>query len=258
MVLRYLFKSALLPPLLQFWVLLAAWVIRKRYPKVSRGLVIFSIGSLLLLCFPWFAKGLIAWNEAVEPLRPQDWASTADSVDAIVVLSGGSYRQGPEFAEDQTGMNTLVRLRYAAHLYRQKPVPILVTGGVVWGESSEAEMMANTLVEKFSVPVQWQEREGRTTWENALFSWSLLQQELSSLRRPPRIALVTQAFHMKRSVWAFERVGFEVLPAPTRYQYTDSASRPLIRLLVPSSQALVQNRQVLHEWLGLLTYRLLH
>ena len=123
----------------------------------------------------------------------------------IVVLGGGRDRDDPAWGADQPSPLALERLRYAARLARASGLPLLTSGGLHFGEPpSEAKIMADTLKRDFGVDVRWQEEESRTTWENATFSAKLLQP--AGVRR---VLLVTQASHMPRARWCFERAGFE-------------------------------------------------
>lgn len=250
MLIRYLIKSSLLPPLVNFLMLLLAWLIRKQYPDLSRVMMVVGLGSLILLTIPWVAMSLVKINENLAPLNLEQ----AEGAQAIVVLSGGSYIDPPEFDQHQTGIHTLLRLRYAAWLYHRLDIPILVTGGDAFGRgASEAEIMANTLSEQFNVPVKWQERESRTTWENATLTKALLKPEESGGSK--KIILVTEAFHMRRSIWSFEEQGFEVVSAPTHFLYTGLEKKAHLAMFVPNATAFNNSRQVLHEWLGQLIYR---
>jgi uncharacterized SAM-binding protein YcdF (DUF218 family) len=63
-----------------------------------------------------------------------------------------------------------------------------------------------------------------------------------------RIALVTHAWHMERSVRLFERAGFTVLPAPMNAIAVESYA--MLNWL-PSADGLQDTRHVLREWLAL-------
>jgi uncharacterized SAM-binding protein YcdF (DUF218 family) len=69
-----------------------------------------------------------------------------------------------------------------------------------------------------------------------------------------RIVLVTSAWHMPRSVWCFESHGFEVIPAPVDYLTEQEAYD--LRSYLPRWTTLSDSGQALHEYLGLLWYRL--
>jgi uncharacterized SAM-binding protein YcdF (DUF218 family) len=126
---------------------------------------------------------------------------------------------------------------------------VLVSGGAPLGNpKTEAQLMRNVLEQEFRIPVQWSEEASHNTFENARYSFRLLQQH--GIRR---IYLVTHAWHMPRARKAFETAGFEVVPAPTafttRYQ-TD------LLAWIPQAEAMRDSRIYLREQIGRLWYRL--
>lgn len=168
---------------------------------------------------------------------------------AIVVLGGGTYFKAPEYATDTVDKIALERLRYAARLYRQTGIPILVTGGRPQGNAlSEARQMRSALSEDFRVPAKWLEEASDNTYENARNSRKILKSAGVNV-----IFLVTHAWHMPRARLAFERAGFTVIPAPTGFT---TPSRPVALSLIPSVTGLLSGRRFLHETAGILWYRL--
>ena len=106
---------------------------------------------------------------------------------------------------DLVGPVTLMRLRAAARLHRETGLPVLVSGGAPDGPGeSEARLMARSLKEDFGITARWLEEQSTNTAGNAILSAPLLHE--ANVRR---ILLVTDAVHMPRARWAFERVGLE-------------------------------------------------
>jgi uncharacterized SAM-binding protein YcdF (DUF218 family) len=69
-----------------------------------------------------------------------------------------------------------------------------------------------------------------------------------------RWLLVTSAFHMPRSIGAFRRAGFEVEAYPVDWRtrgWVDAAT-PFDKL----SAGLARTDLAVHEWIGLIAYRL--
>ena len=111
---------------------------------------------------------------------------------------------------DALGPLSLERVVLAARAYRQLHLPVAVSGGRVdKARSSEAALMKAALETDFAVPVAWSEDASRTTWENAVYTARLLQPG-----RDRTVVLVSQAWHLPRAIWAFERVGLQALPWP--------------------------------------------
>ena len=69
------------------------------------------------------------------------------------------------------------------------------------------------------------------------------------------IVLVTHAYHMARSMRAFEATGLRVVPAPHDWR-SGPPGLPYPRDFVPSAQAAQGTWLALHELLGGLWYRL--
>lgn len=248
----YLFlRSLLAPPGPQLLLVLAGlWYQRRSRRLLGGSLVALGLGSLYLLSTPigaaWLALGL----ERQPPLPddPRAWAGAG----AIVVLGGGRD-PAPEFGgQDLPNWWTASRLRYGAWLYRRTGLPLAVSGGQGPGDSEpEAAAMARSLQRDHVVNVRWVEGRSRTTWENAVQTRELLAKDGID-----RIVLVTQGLHMSRAAMAFRHAGFEVVPAPLDFVAPRVARRSPPLQVVPSPEAFMVSSQALHEYAGLVLYRL--
>jgi len=93
------------------------------------------------------------------------------------------------------------------------------------------------------------EDQSQTTAENAKFSAKLIQPTPQS-----RWLLVASAYHMPRAMGAFRKAGFNVLAFPV-----GNRTHGWTELWKPAAEATDNLRRIdvaVHEWLGLLTYRL--
>lgn len=236
----------LLPPLSLLLLLALGIFLFYRRSAVAKTLLLAGFGLLWIMSTPYFAEGALHLLEA----HTTALDSRHQSADAIVILGGGSYFYAPEYAGQNTiGEASLVRLRYGAKLQRETGKPILVTGGKPLGNSvSEAQQMRVVLEEDFHVPVRWIEDGSDNTFENALYSFRLLQS--AGIHK---IYLVTHAWHMPRSADIFRRAGFEIIEAPTAF-----TTRYEIDLLafLPRAESLHDSKIFVHELIGMLWYRL--
>ncbi|MFB4392025.1 MULTISPECIES: YdcF family protein [unclassified Pseudomonas] len=249
----FFIKQWLMPPGALFLLLLAAWWLRGRRPGLAAGCFVLGLGGLWLMSLPLVVQQAARQLETEAPLSVEEWAGLAARADAIVVLGSGRERGDPAWGgQDQPTGVALERMRYAAQLAKASGLPVLTSGGLHYGSPpSEAHLMAERMQADFGVAVKWKEEASRTTWENAKLSAQLLQPQ--GIRR---VVVVTQAWHMQRSRWSFERVGFEVLPAPVGFLGGDHA-RPFAGLL-PEGRALWRSGQLLNEVAGLVGYRLFY
>ncbi len=231
-----LLAAPLLPPLnLILLGSVGLWLLGKR-PRLGKFLAWAALALLSLLSTPLIANHLLAEMETPP-------ATIRPDVGAIVVLGGGRYLNAPEYGGNTVGQATLVRLRYAAHLYRLTHKPILVSGGKPdGGQQSEARLMAKTLRQDFHTPVRWIEGHSNNTNENAIDSVRLLRRAgIGS------IYLVTHAWHMPRAKMAFTHAGIQVVPAATGYTGTRPFS-PL--MLLPNASGLDHSAIAFHEIIG--------
>lgn len=253
MPLRFFIKQWLLPPGVLFLLLLAAWWWRRRRPRLAAACFTLGLGGLWLMSLPLTVEQVARTLETEPALALEGWAGLASRADAIVVLGAGRERGDPAWGGlDQPAYVALERMRYAAQLAKASGLPVLTSGGLHYGTPpSEAQLMADRLEADFGVKVSWKEEASHTTWENAEFSAKVLQP-----LGIKRVVVVTQAWHMQRSRWSFERAGFEVVPAPVGFLGRDHA-RPFAGLL-PENRAMWQSGQLLNEAAGLAGYRLFY
>jgi len=239
----YILKGILLPPALNLFALLIATIVL-RPSRLRSAICVLSVASLWVLSTPFVAD----WLARTLETRPAFVPSDNPAADAIVVLSASSYRDAPEYGgRDTIASDTLERIRYGAYLAHATGLPVAVTGGAVFDSDAVplGELMAKVLEQEYDADVRWVETESENTAQNAA--------KLRAILPVDRVILVTHALHMPRSVAVFEKVGFEVIPAPMGFR-TGEETRYDVFACLPSVSALAASRAVLHEWLGLLYY----
>jgi len=235
-------KQLLLPPLGLGWLLLLAWLLVRWRPGLARWLIALCVASVLALSLPAVSGFLIRGVEV------ESAASRFGSAHAIVILGGGrrlAFDAEGRVVDSAPGMLTLERVHAGARLARQTGLPVLVSSGKPDDfDPTEAEVMREVLARDFGVDAKWLEDESRNTVENAEFSARILLPQKVS-----RIILVTSAYHMRRSLLAFERAGFVVLPAPVN----PISSSPVMRWrdFVPNAPALLRSYYAFNEMGGI-------
>ena len=138
-------------------------------------------------------------------------------------------------------------MRAGAALHRSTGLPLLASGGIVDRAGPPiGVLMASGLAEDFATPVRWTDQSSADTWENAEQSAALLLPD--GVRS---VFVVTHAWHMRRALQAFRRVGLEAVPALVRRdRWPDITPSEF----VPRVSAWTQSYLGLHEWLGILYY----
>ena len=220
--------------------------------RCERRWRMFRLAGTLALIF-WLlsvwpvARGLTQGLEKGLSLPPEPHG------DVIVLLGGGLYADVP----DLTGRGTpsddmMTRLVMAVRLYRRLHLPVIVSGGSVYGKTTPEAVVDGRFLADLGIPQDQiiQETRSRDTRENALYCRKIIRQR--GFRSP---LLITSAYHMPRSIRAFQLAGVEVTPVPARF-VTGSAMPVSWSDWLPSASALWQSSAALHEYFGLLFYRL--
>jgi uncharacterized SAM-binding protein YcdF (DUF218 family) len=183
--------------------------------------------------------------------------------DAIVVLGGVTV---PAYPPQPTVHLTggADRLTYAAELYRTHHAALVIASGgrMPWsrGLPPEASQMS-LIMQMLGVPQSaiLEESASRNTRENAVLTKRLLL-----AHNIHTILLVTSAMAMPRALAAFRRQGIDAIPAPTDFTPSPGAGAEgwmsVIQSgtleMIPNSEALDKSSAALHEYEGLLMYRL--
>jgi uncharacterized SAM-binding protein YcdF (DUF218 family) len=241
-------KSMLLPPGLFLSVIAVGVLLLNKNPLLGKTTVWSGLAIFYLFSTPFISGQLINQLETYPALDAYETGSS--DAGAIVILSGERDRDAREYGGDTVGKHTLLRCRYGAFLQRKTGLPILVSGGWVFGKEGKsiAQLMAEVLRDDFRAGKVWLEDRSRTTGENALFSKRILTQ-----KNIDTIYLVTQASHMPRSVAAFEKTGLKVIPAPTAFEGGNSFR---FMDVLPSASAINTSYSALHEMIGAIWYKI--
>jgi uncharacterized SAM-binding protein YcdF (DUF218 family) len=210
-----------------------------RLRRLASWLVVTSI--VLTALAGWSPLG----NVLILPLEQRfpPWDASRGPPDGIVVL-------GAAIAPDVSAE----RITATAELARRYPnARIIFSGGsnaVLADQIPEAPFAVREL-EALGVAHDriTAEEQSRNTIENAVFSRLIAQPKPGE-----RWLLVTSAFHMPRAIAAFRAAGFtiEAYPVDWRTRGPIDATRPFASL----SEGLQRTDTALHEWAGLLAYRL--
>jgi len=233
------------------------------------GLILLGVVGLIFWKRRW-GRVLVAtsfallWLLSTEPVRDAltsplefrypvvDASKISGPGTTIVLLGGGIYENAPEYeGRDELNHYMMARTLYAAELALKTDAMVYATGGAPLAEDAEAEgsVMRRWLL-RFGLPANRvvSETASLNTWENADY-----MQKVLSAKGVKRIVLVTSAWHIPRAVWCFRAHGFEVVPAPGDFLTRQTAYD--LRSFLPSWTVLSDSGQALHEYFGLLWYR---
>lgn len=221
-----------------------------RFRALGRWLV--GAGTAVLLAIATLPVGGWVLSPLEARFPPVDTA--IERVQGIVVL-GGSINPGLSAARHSPQFNDAAeRLTVMASLARAYPdARVLYAGGsgsLTNQRDKEADVLPLVL-ESMGVPLERVEIEfeSRNTYENATKTLAIAGPEPGGTW-----LLVTSAFHMPRAVGCFRRAGWpEMVPYPVDFRFPPSGP-PVPQFGL--SGGLRQLDLAVHEWLGLVAYRL--
>ncbi len=245
LILLRIAQRLVLPPAnILILLLLGFLVIRFRR---TLGRLLIAAGFLLLygLSISPLSSALIAPLE--RDFRPVNVKLV--KADVIVALGGGARDRSWLGLEPEPGKNSLQRVVAAVKLYRALHIPIMITGGA--GDPaqpllSDADAMVRA-AEELGVPRKdiILDNQSPTT----LASAGAVKRQFTG----KRIILVTDAFHLKRSMAMFKAQGLDVIPEPSGY-LRGQQSRWFYAAL-PGMDYLDTSATALSEYIGYFWYR---
>lgn len=172
------------------------------------------------------------------------------SGDVIILLGSGVYDEAPDLSGiGAPSVEMSGRIITAVRLQKKLDIPIVVSGGIVFdGRKAEAVIVRRFLID-LGLPSDKiiMEDKSRDTIENAKYTLEICRK--LNFKKP---ILVTSAFHMKRAIMSFRKIGVEVLPVPSNFR-TWKNKRYGWESYLPGNFDIANT--AIHEYLGLIFYR---
>lgn len=224
---------------------------RRRPRLLGLGRVLLAVTAVASLAIATLPFGL--WMILPLENRFAVPAELPARVDGIVV-AGGILDQYVSASRGQVALNGSADRAFAfADLAQRYPDAKLVysagSGSLGRQALKEADFVLPVLSRLGIAPERViLENRSRNTYENAVFS-----KEVGGYTPGQTWVLVTSAFHMPRAVGCFRAAGWKVIPYPTDYELE---STPPSGFRFSFRRGLSTLSGGLHEWLGLIFYRL--
>jgi uncharacterized SAM-binding protein YcdF (DUF218 family) len=221
-----------------------------------RALIWSGVAVLWLSCMPLVSRLAV---RAVEGWAERGLAADAPEADAIVVLSEGRVVAPGKAAVSE--WSDADRFFGGVELFKAGKAPLLAfTGGAApWEPNAalEGDLLAG-YAKAMGVPDGQIVKTSRVTntAEEASAVATLLRGRLSGPTwrgGPPRVLLVTSAFHMPRARQLFERAGISVIPFPVDFKVSASGALSVL-IFLPTAAALQETELALREGYGRLFY----
>lgn len=222
-----------------------------RNEKIRKRFFLAGLILLLTLTNPFIVNHLLQWWE----IPPRNTSQMREHYNVGIVL-GGSMRYYNNETNRIVYGSSVDRILQAIQLYHDKKIDkILLSGGsgyVMYKDWKEAAWLSQLLY-KCCVPPEDViiENESRNTYENALYAANIL----NAKQYGNRFLLITSATHMRRSLMCFENTGLRVDPFSVDERSGKGIYTP-DKLIIPDAENINNWDTLIHEWLGIVTYKL--
>ena len=232
---------------------ISGWILLSRKPKIGKALLTSALILIFLCGLSPIPTVLIRTLENRILARP-----VPNRIDGIIILAGG--------VDMKLSRRGLIELRAEADrivegviLAKRHPeAKVVITGGTGFLGQSDALREADGLAKlarSLGIPSERIiiERNSRNTHEHAVEMAKLLKG-----KKNEKWLLITSAAHMPRSVGCFRKVGLSPIPYPVDYKTEVAVYDALsMSMFVPTLGNIGCFSQSLHEWIGLIVYRLM-
>jgi len=247
-ILKKIIEPFLLPPGIFILPLLflSIWLFLLKKPRMA-GIHLLLATALWVLSTAPIAALLMQGLESDFhiPANPKG--------DVIVLLGGGMIPAVPDLSG--TGFpngDMLGRIVTTARLQKKTDLPIIISSGKVLkntaaGAPVDKRILIDLGVEPGDILI---DEKSRDTYENALYTKAICKK--MGFSAP---ILVTSAFHLKRSVYAFRKQGLPVIPFPA-YRYSADGQPIHWHSFLPRHYHLSTSATAFREYLAILLYKI--
>jgi uncharacterized SAM-binding protein YcdF (DUF218 family) len=231
------------------WIViaLAASFFIKRWTKKLR------LASLIILLF--FGNTVILNEVKLLWDTPITLDQDLDHYKYAVVLGGYAYYspENDRIAFAKSGDRLFQGLRLLKSDYVDQLILSGGSGYVLFPELKES-LYTGSYLEAIDISADEVilESESRNTRENALYTYNLVKE--NGYENEP-IILITSAYHMRRAIATFEKLGLNVIPYPAEPSFSER-NYTIDTMILPSASALNEWNVLFHEWMGYVSYSL--
>jgi len=223
--------------------------------------IIFAVNRQRKLGRANILLGFLIWIFSISPtsylllssLESDFYKTNNLKGDVIILLGGGIYKNvrdlsGSGFPAD----DTLGRIVTAVRLHKRLNIPIIISFGSVYKDRNAGAPIVKRFLMDLGVGENQiiLEEKSKDTFENAKYSSEICKKRGFTLP-----ILLTSAYHLKRSYWVFEHLGMNINPYPAYFKTHDNPSYSWYDFL-PNGHSLANTSNALHEYLGLIFYKI--
>ncbi len=231
-------------------IILLLFAVFSKIETRKRKCLRWALGLTLLFTNPFiFDESARLWEIPATPY------SQLKTYNAGIVLGGMS--QNDEKLNRVQFFRGVDRLIQAIDLYNRGVIKKIIftsgSGRVLHPEMKEALLMKPYII-KMGIPEQdlYIESESNNTRENAVFTKQLIEKE--KIQGP--FLLITSAFHMRRGLGCFNKVGI-ITDSYSTDRYAGPRKFEFDNIFVPNISVINDWTGFIHEMVGYITYKIM-
>ncbi len=237
----YSFKIAIQTPI--FWLLISICCSIFCYLYLQPKMFVFSILICVFWVFSLTPLGASLWLGSLTMLnaRVNESCSVNKNLTSVILLPGGlSWR--PEDSDEKLSSWSIERADRVVELSKESVFDqVMLPGGLGAGINSEAELLKIYLKNKIDIKKYVIAGKSNNTFEN-------LETLMPLLNNQHPYYLVTSYWHMPRAKGVADKMSLIICPVVTMRKINWS--------LIPGLEAHWHTKAAIHEWLGLVWYRI--
>ncbi len=232
-------------------VVLIIWSLFLKQKERKRKCLVIAACILLFFTNPFILNLVMnAWE-----IPAREISEIQGTYDAGIML-GGTIRYYNSDVKRPVFGNGADRFMQVQELYHYGKIKNIIissgSGSLVFDKIKEADLLKaqaiRTGVDSTHVLA---ESNSRNTYENAQETAKLIKEKSLS----PPFLLVTSAFHMRRSLLCFKKAGVNVIPFSVD-QHSGAVMFTPDKTFLPSPDALLDWNLLIHEWTGMVMYKM--
>jgi uncharacterized SAM-binding protein YcdF (DUF218 family) len=250
LVLKKIVTSIGLPPGIFIILLIGSglWLFNQKQRKA--GAINFIIAGLI-----WGLSISPVSNTMLKWLESDFYFSKSSHGDVIILLGERVDLSAPGvYGIGSPSEMMLARIIAAANLQSRTNIPLIISHG----QEEKTEVIKAAIIKRYLVELGVPsdliilEEQSRNTFENASYSHKICIEK--GFKNP---ILVTSAYHLKRSVLSFEKVGMNVIPVPSNFLSWKNREFGWDSVL-PGHESLRHSSIAAKEFIGLIFYKLFY
>ena len=159
------------------------------------------------------------------------------------------------FEKDILVKETRIRVLKGVKRWKENPEALLIMSGAEYYEGRKNSRLSDLMTRMAVIAGVKKHKILVDTLSRNTFEHPHRILELPGISSQSLVEVVTSKWHMRRAIWSFRELFTNVQPSPSSPAVV-KASNFTWQSIIPSPRSLSKTTTMIHEWIGLLWYKL--